>query len=321
MEHKEKKEILEDFLLMGRLIRMKVKKFIKRILLSHLYGKNRNYWLSFSQFMAIKSIEQAVREQGFSQLVYRLEEIVPDISHQHSTFKLDTLYLTKKIRGLHAFQISLVQKAINILKRNLKDDLTIADIGDSAGTHIQYIKSLFNYQNIRTISINLDPEAVKRIKEKGFKAICARAEEIGEKYNVTADIFLCFETLEHLMNPAEFLHKLSKTNCDLLVITVPYLKESRIGLHQIRNLTIQNLPRKKIMSAETTHIFELSPEDLQLLFKFAGWSVVFERIYLQYPRKHWLRISKNCWRMLDFEGSYGVILKKDSTWNELYTDW
>jgi len=299
---------------------MKVRKFIKKTLPSHLYEKIRNYWHSFSQFMAIKSIEKAVHEQGFSQLVYKLGEIVPDILHQYSTFKVDTLYLTKKVRGEHAFQISLVQEAINILKRSTKDALTIADIGDSAGTHIQYIKALFN-QNIRSISINLDPEAVNKIRKKGLEAICTRAEEIGEKYNITADIFLCFETLEHLMNPAEFLYKLSKTNCDLLLITVPYLKKSRIGLHQIRNLNKQSLSRKKIMSAENTHIFELSPEDLQLLFKFAGWSIAFERIYLQYPRKHWLRISKNYWRMFDFEGFYGVILKKDSTWSKLYTDW
>jgi len=260
MERKEKKEISEDFLLIRKLIRMKMKKFIKRVLPSHLYEKIWNYWRSFCQFMAIKSIEQAVHEQGFSQLVYKLEEIVPDILHQYSTFKVDTLYLTKKVRGEHAFQISLVQEAINILKKSAKDDLAIADIGDSAGTHIQYIKALFN-QNIRTISINLDPEAVKRIKERGFKAICARAEEIGEKYHITADIFLCFETLEHLMNPDEFLYKLSQTNCDLFVVTIPYLKPSRIRLHQIRNLSQQNLPRKKIMSAENTHIFELSSED------------------------------------------------------------
>ena len=300
---------------------MKLKRFLQKVLPSHLYRKIRNYWHSFSQFMAIKSIEKAVHEQGFSQLVYKLGEIVPDITHQYSTFKVDTLYLTKKVRGEHAFQISLVQEAINIFKKSAKDDLIIADIGDSAGTHIQYIKSLFGDRNIRTISVNLDPKAVKRIREKGFEAICARAEEIGEKYNITADIFLCFETLEHLMNPAEFLYKLSKTNCDLLVITVPYLKSSRIGLHQIRNLNKQNLSRKKIMSAENTHIFELSPEDLQLLFKFAGWSVVFERIYLQYPKKHWLRITKWYWRMFDFEGFYGVILKRDSTWSKLYTGW
>jgi len=174
---------------------------------------------------------------------------------------------------------------------------------------------------VPNISINLDPEAVNKIRKKGFKAICARAEEIDEKYNITADIFLCFETLEHLMNPAEFLYKLLKTNCDLLVITVRYLKESRIGLHQIRNLNKQNLYRKKIMSAENTHIFEFSPKDLQLLLKFAGWNVVFERLYLQYPRKHWLRISKNYWRMFDFEGFCGVILKKDSNCSKLYTDW
>ena len=299
---------------------MKLKRFLQKVSPSYLYRKVRNYWHSFCQFMAIKSIKKAVHEQGFSQLVYKLGEIVPDITHQYSTFKVDTLYLTKKVRGEHAFQISLAQEAINIFKKSAKDDLIIADIGDSAGTHIQYIKALFN-QNIRSISINLDPEAVEKIRKKGFEATCARAEEIGEKYNIIANIFLCFETLEHLMNPTEFLYKLSQTNCDLLVITVPYLKSSRIGLHQIRNLNKQNLSRKKIMSAENTHIFELSPEDLQLLFKFAGWSVVFERIYLQYPKKHWLRITKWYWRMFDFEGFYGVILKRDSTWSKLYTGW
>lgn len=260
---------------------MSLKNFLCKILSLYLYDKIRKYWRELREFALRKSIEKALREQGLSQLANKLSEIVPDITHQYSTFELDTLYLTKKVRGEHAFQISLVQKAINILKRSAKDDLTIVDIGDSAGTHIQYIKSLFNYQNIRTISINLDPEAVKRIKERGFKAICARAEEIGEKYHITADIFLCFKTLEHLMNPAEFLYKLSQTNCDLLVITVPYL----------------------------------------LLFKFAGWSVVFERIYLQYPKKHWLWITKWYWRMFDFEGFYGVILKKDSNWSKLYTGW
>jgi len=295
---------------------MKMKKFIKRVLPSHLYEKIWNYWRSFCQFIAIKSIEKAVHEQGFSQLVYQLGEIVPDITHQYSTFKVDTLYLTKKVRGEHAFQISLVQEAINIFKKSAKDDLIIADIGDSAGTHIQYIKSLFGDRNIRTISVNLDPKAVKRIREKGFEAICARAEEVGEKYNIIADIFLCFEMLEHLMNPAQFLKNIAdKTNCKFFVITVPYLAKSRVGFHHIRNLQQCNV------TPEDVHIFELSPPDWRLLFMHSGWSVVYDRVYLQYPRKGFWRFMKWGWRQYDFEGFYGVILKKDSTWSKLYTDW
>ena len=293
---------------------MKLKRFLQKVLPSHLYEKIWNYWRSFCQFIAIKSIEQAVHEQGFSQLVYQLGEIVPDILHQYGTFKVDTLYLTKKVRGLHAFQISLVQEAINILKRSAKDDLTIADIGDSAGTHIQYIKALFN-QNIRSISINLDPEAVNKIRKKGFEAICARAEEVGEEYSINADVFLCFEMLEHLMNPAEFLYKISKTNCKFFVITVPYLAKSRVGFHHIRNLQQCNV------TPEDVHIFELSPPDWRLLFMHSGWSVVYDRVYLQYPRKGFWRFMKWGWRQYDFEGFYGVILKKDSNWSKLYTGW
>jgi len=129
---------------------MSLKNFLCKILSLYLYDKIRKYWRELREFALRKSIEKALREQGLSQLVYKLEEIVPDITHQYSTFELDTFYLTKKVRGQHAFQISLVQKAINILKRNAKDDLTIVDIGDSAGIHIQYVMSLFNYQNIRT---------------------------------------------------------------------------------------------------------------------------------------------------------------------------
>jgi len=301
---------------------MKLKRFLQKYLSYRLYEKIKNHWQNFSQFIATRSIKQAVCEQGLSQLIDKLSEIVPDITHQYRTFKLDNLYLTKKVRGQHAFQISLVQKAINILKKNAKNDLTIADIGDSAGTHIQYIKSLFSDRNIRTISVNLDPKAVKRIREKGFEAICARAEEVGEKYSINADVFLCFETLEHLMNPAEFLYKLStKTKCKLFVITVPYLRSSRVGLHQIRNLNKQGFSPKTIVTAENTHIFELSPEDWRLLFQFAGWRTVFERIYLQYPKKNLLRITKWYWRMFDFEGFYGMILKRDSKWSKLYTGW
>lgn len=301
---------------------MKLQRFLQKVLPFHLYEKNRNHWRNFSHFIGGKSIEQALREQKLFKLARKLSEIVPDITHQYSTFKLNTLYLKKKSRGQHAFQISLVQEAIKLLGKNVKDDLTIVDIGDSAGTHIQYIKSLFGDRNIRTISINLDPKAVKRIREKGFEAICARVEEVGEKYSINADVFLCFETLEHLMNPAEFLYKLStKTKCKLFVITVPYLRSSRVGLHQIRNLNKQGFSPKTIVTAENTHIFELSPEDWRLLFQFAGWRTIFERIYLQYPKKNLLRITKWYWRMFDFEGFYGMILKRDSNWSKLYTGW
>lgn len=260
----------------------------------------------------IKSIHAAVREQGLLPLQDQLCEIVPDISKQYSSHDLDTNYQITKVRAQHTFQIWLVNKAIQLIGEN--KDLTIVDIGDSAGTHIQYILAL--HKDIKSLSVNLDPEAVKKIRDKGLKAIHARAEDVQSYSSTDVDIFMSFEMFEHLMNPAQFLKNLAdKTNCKFFVITVPYLAKSRVGLHHIRNLQQRNV------TPEDVHIFELSPLDWRLLFMHSGWSVVYDRVYLQYPRKGFWRFMKWHWRQYDFEGFYGAILKKDSTWSKLYTDW
>lgn len=260
--------------------------------------------------ICIKSLNAAAKEQGLAGLADKLKKIVPDIKEQYSTFKIDNAYLETKARCQHAFQISLVNRIIPELK-----DPVIVDIGDSAGTHLKYIKGLYPKSSIRCLSVNLDPMAVKKIKENGLEAIHARAEDLSQ-YNINADIFLCFQTLEHLMNPVHFLHELSsKTKAKYMIITIPYLKRSRVSLNHIRfNL-------KENITAERTHIFEFSPEDWKLLVQHSGWAIVEDKIYLQYPRRSLLRFSKLLWKRLDFEGFYGMILKRDDTWSSKYLDW
>ena len=259
-----------------------------------------------------KSIEKASKEQGLKDLADKIRKIVPDITDQYSTFKVDNPYTEIKVRNLHAFQISLVNEIIGEFKKP-----TIVDIGDSAGTHLQYIMDLLSKnKKIQCLSVNLDAQAVEKIKQKGLEAVNARAEDL-HKYNIDADIFLCFEMLEHLMNPCHFLHELStKTNVKYLVITVPYLKNSRVGLHHIR---LGGGLRD--VYAENTHIFELSPKDWKLLVRHSGWNVAQERIYLQYPKRRFLWITKALWRRFDFEGFYGMILMKDDTWSSKYMAW
>ena len=262
-------------------------------------------------FLLKKSLERAAREQRLCELRKKLKEIVPEITNQYSSFKIDNPYLEINVRNLHAFQISLVNTIIGEFEKPV-----IVDIGDSAGTHLQYIIGL-NPENksINCLSVNMDQKAVDRITNKGLNAVCARAEEL-QKYNVNADMLLCFEMLEHLMNPCYFLHELSsKTNAKYLIITVPYLKKSRIGLHHIRNTT-----ENKVF-AENTHIFELNPEDWKLLIKHSGWKVVQEKFYLQYPKRGILYFTKPLWKRFDFEGFYGLIVKKDDAWSAKYSDW
>lgn len=257
-----------------------------------------------------KSLAAAIREQRLIVLRDRLCVIVPDVSDQYSGFRVQGQWLLEKVRGLHAFQISLVQRV-----QGKFQEPTIVDIGDSSGTHLRYVESLSNGRPMKSMSVNLDPEAVRRITSKGLEAIHCRAEEL-DRYNIKTDIFLCFETLEHLPNPAGFLHSLSvNTGASYLILTVPYVKQSRVGLHHIR------ANRRERVAAEGTHIFELCPRDLRLLAQHAGWAVAYEQIYLQYPRWHPLRVSQPLWARFDCEGFYGMILHRDDTWSKLYADW
>lgn len=261
------------------------------------------------------SISSALQENRMLGLTKKLREVEPDIAKQYSkAVERYNEYHELKLRGMHAFQYSLIEKAVESLP-NL--DLTVVDIGDSAGTHMRYLQELNKTgRSIDTISVNLDPRAIEKIRARGMKAILSRAEELdigGKKI----DLCVSFETVEHLHNPSIFFRRMAKkSQCDKLVVTVPYRKKSRVGLYHTR------LPRG-IAYAEEEHIFELSPEDWSLLMLHSGWRVVYSGIYYQYPRKLPIIsfLLKLYWRVSDFEGFWGVILEKDMLISDNYQDW
>lgn len=263
------------------------------------------------------SVRLASRENGFGNLVERLRKIVPDISRQESSGEdVFNEYWELKRRTLQAFQCSMMLKAMKFLPCGR---LSVVDIGDSAGTHMLYLKELCKEKSvdIDTVSVNLDPRAIEKIKSRGLKAILCRAEELdlGEK---KVDLFTSFQMVEHLHNPAIFFRRLAKQGTgDLMVLTVPYLRRSRVGLHNLRNKI------NKPIYAEDEHIFELSPEDWSMLFLHSGWRVVASEIYHQYPRKMPLisNILRQYWRLVDFEGFWGAILRRDTALSDLYQNW
>jgi len=156
---------------------------------------------------------------------------------------------------------------------------------------------------------------VDRIRARGLTAIRARAEDIAGM-GITADLFLLFQTLEHLSDPFRFLHALSaRSGCRRLVLTVPFVRRSRLGLHHIRQALRQPV------SPERVHLLELCPEDLRLLFRHTGWDVEYEQTYLQYPLWSPLRATHPIWARWDFEGFYGAVLKPEPSWSSLYSDW
>ena len=261
------------------------------------------------------SLSRARDNQGYKELFYKLKKIVPSLKDQYSSFTIEGRYLETKVYTQHAFQISLLIDTLKDLESNQMPRVLV-DIGDSSGTHILYLKELVG--NLDAISVNLEKEAIERIRKRGIKAIRCRAEDINnlpEFSNLKVDIFSSLEMLEHLENPIGFLKDMAKkAECEKFVITVPLvLNKSRIGLHQIRNWG-----SNQAFNPETTHLFELCPDDWDLLFKFTGWKITKRVKYTQYPKKSLFTFFKYIWRRLDFDGFYGVILEKDDTYSRKY---
>lgn len=273
---------------------------------------------SLYQKISYWSLVKAVKQQGLSDLVEILRNIVSDISRQESREILNfNAYWELKRRTLQAFQCELMLKALEGFSA---DKLIVADIGDSAGTHMLYLKELTKDKfDVETISINLDPRAIEKIKARGLKAILKRAEDIEpEDIGGKVDLFTSFEMVEHLHNPAIFFRRIAKkSSCKRMLITVPYLKQSRVGLHHVRRRS------REIIYAEDEHIFELNPTDWTLFFLHSGWKVAFNKIYYQYPTG-WPVVAiflRWFWKTSDFEGFWGAILEKDTTYSDLYQDW
>lgn len=257
-----------------------------------------------------RSVRVSTRAAGYQAWADRLREIVPDISGQYTSFAVEGDYLEAKVRALHAFQIALVARVLP----DIPSPATVVDIGDSSGTHATYLRALYG-TSARYVSVNLDATAIEKIRAKGLEAIHARVEDLAS-HQISADVLLCFESLEHFFDPARFLHDLaSKTQAQYLVLTVPFVARSRVGLHHIRHR------RTEPVCAENTHLFELSPSDWTLLASHSGWATVYDEVFLQYPSWHPLWFTRPVWKRLDFEGFYGMILRPDPTWSSRFCDW
>lgn len=265
------------------------------------------------------SLTMASMQSHAVPLMEELRAIVSDISQQYTrAFSSYNTFYETKMRRLHAFQCSLMLEALQHLGADASRRMSVVDIGDSAGTHMTYLRALAKKRDyaLDALSVCLDPVAVKKIEAAGGKALQCRAEHLQLEHGV--QLFTCFEMLEHLHDPATFLRKLARSGVgERLAITVPYVKHSRVGLHHLRHDSDAEI------SAENVHVFELCPEDWRLLMLHAGWKVEVSRIGWQYPRNIPLLspLLARFWKRTDVEGFWGAILSRDLTRSDRYKDW
>lgn len=274
-----------------------------------------------AQSLLAASLDAAAREQGLAALSERLRQIVPSLADQYTAgfdpVEYDRLW-ERKARHLHAFQIST---ALDVLAQIGGRGRVVVDIGDSSGNHAAYLKALDPAGRLdKVVSVNLDPVAVDKVRSKGGEAILCRAEDYRPIEGVVPDLYLSFEMLEHLSDPLRFLHSLATVGgAGHLVVSVPYRRNSRFGGDLLRRAA-SGQPTTPL-TAESLHLFELSPEDWALLARLAGWRTQQIRIYRQYPLRHPLAATRPLWAHWDFEGFVALVLRRDPELADRYRSW
>lgn len=238
--------------------------------------------------------------------------IIPDVTHHYSA-PVDNKEVECRIRLLIAAETVFIRKVIkDLIVRN--GVCHYADIGDSDGSVRLLLKKYFPEDTIQTIGINLQKGAVEKIKRTGLDAICSDALSLGQM-GVRYDVVSAFETLEHLPDPIGFFKQVKPIVNHTLVISVPWIRRSRVSLLYLTN----RWPMGKKATIENTHIFELSPRDWGKIFRHTGWRIEEEQRLLMFPVRSLSRfILEPFWRYMSFEGFWFVRLVKSEEFSSRF---
>ena len=114
------------------------------------------------------SVNSACREQRLAELRDTISSIVPDIADQCTTGELMPPW-PNIVRSRHSVQVKLMEAAVSRL--DTVSPISVVDIGDSAGTHLRYLMGLNSNREFQSLSINLDPIAIEKIRSIGLMAI------------------------------------------------------------------------------------------------------------------------------------------------------
>lgn len=243
--------------------------------------------------------------------------LFPDFKH-HYSFAVESKEVENRIRLLVVAETFFVKKEIDKII-TAQDKCTYADVGDSDGSVRLLLKKYFGGEKLSSVGVNLQASTVEKIRKKGLDAICADALSLGDR-GIHYDIVSLFETLEHLLNPIGFLNSIRKIVNKTLVISVPFIRHSRVGLSYLSDRWFKEWPKDMKATIENTHIFELSPLDWKKIFLHTGWKVDNEWNLMMFPSNKMSRlILEPFWRVVSFEGFWFVSLFKDNKYSSRYT--
>ncbi len=262
------------------------------------------------------AVRRAVRQDPSLRQMWDLSNrVLPELGDHYATVHIKEEETLLRLRLLVCAQALFVKKVIAHLKGQGQRVSFWVDVGDSDGAaRLLFLAGVDPGDAIKTLGVNLEKEAIVLIRSKGLEAEHMNAMDLHKK-GIGCDLVSVFETLEHMPDPIGFLESMQEVVGERLLISVPLIVRSRVGL---RYLTKQWEPSKK-PGYSNNHMFELSPADWQKLFQHSGWAIDEEWKVRQYPRSGLLKnVMQGAWRKIAFEGYWFVSLKKDKTFSNQF---
>jgi len=268
----------------------------------------------FNQVSAI-AVTRAIKEDSDMTAMWNLSlKILPKLEDHYATVKLSGENLLR-VRMLICAQAIFVKRIINQFENLGAKIESYVDIGDSDGSTRMLLEKSINNQGVKSLGINIQKKAVELIRKNSLEAECMDAMDLNAQTR-KFDLVFVFETLEHLPNPIGFLENMQDVVNKRLIISVPLIVNSRVGLRYLTGKWTYG----EIPTIANNHIYELSPKDWTKLFWHTGWRVDHEWKVRQFPKRGLLKmLMQYAWRKISFEGFYFVSLVKDSKYSSQYT--
>jgi len=260
--------------------------------------------------VSISGVRAVVRSDAELREIWEKSMVHLPSLGDHFTTAVAGVEMEHRIRLLVAAEALFAKRAITTVL-DAKETCSYADIGDSDGSLQLLLRELLGAEKLSSVGINLQESAVAKIRARGLEGIRADAALLAER-GACYDIVSVFETLEHLPDPIGFLKGIGPVVNERLIVSVPFIRRSRVGLAHIPGGGPGKWPEEKKPTIENVHIFELSRQDWRKVFWHSGWRVTAEWELMMYPFHGWQRlVLQPFWRAISFEGFWFALLCKD----------
>ncbi len=175
----------------------------------------------------------------------------------------------------------------------------LLEIGPGFGTFAELAKGSGFFRDV--VVVERTPSMAQACRARGIRVIESSLEEVATNELARADIAVCFEVIEHVFDPFEFVSSISRMlqMGGLFVFTCPNGRGFDTAMLQAASPAV-----------DTEHVNLFNPESIQALLSRAG----FELLFVETPGRLDVELVRRA--VLDGE----VDLGKDPFWRTLLVD-